>query len=157
MLGIFVVIVGIIFICLFEPDKDPIEAGSVSEEGSLAVILTFGLLGAFGLAVEMIIANKHPTIGCGMDVKHATTFQYCYLFVEGAIGTVCLIVTTSLGGGLYEMSAYTILAMMLCALNIYWCLVLLGYSIRIGVAGVVVSIFNTNIPLHTAISSFALH
>ena len=73
MLGILVVIVGIILICLFEPDKDPIGA-ELAGEGSLAVILTFGLLGAFGLAIEMIIANKHPTIGCGMDVKHATTF-----------------------------------------------------------------------------------
>ena len=113
-------------------------------------------MGAFGLAVEMIIANKHPTIGCGMDMKHATTFQYCYLFVEGAIGTVCLAITTSLGGGLYEMSTYTICAMLLCAFNMYLYLVLLGYSIRIGVAGVAVSISNTHIPIHTAISSLFL-
>jgi len=156
MLGILIVIGGIVLICLFEPHKESVPSMS-TEEGNLGIILTFGLMGAFGLAVEMIIANKHPTIGCGMDMKHATTFQYCYLFVEGAIGTVCLAITTSLGGGLYEMSTYTICAMILCALFIYWCLVLLGYSIRIGVAGVAVSIFNTNIPIHTAISSFFLH
>ncbi len=51
----------------------------------------------------------------------------------------------------------SILLMVISGILLYISLVLLNYSIGIGLVGVAVSIFNSNAAIHTAISYFALH
>ena len=92
-----------------------------------------------------------------MDLKHGTTFVNCYLFFEGILGTLILIVETLFGHGLHVISTGSMLMLVLCASLFFLNFVLLGYSVRIGLAGVAISIWNMNIPFHTALSSFALH
>ena len=92
-----------------------------------------------------------------MDSKHGAKVGMAFLFVEGTIGTICLIVLSIMGNGIFEMSGLSIVLMIISALFLYTSLVLLNYSIGIGLVGVAVSLFNSNAAIHTAISYFALH
>ena len=80
-----------------------------------------------------------------------------YLLVEGTLGTIALIVMTIYGYGFFVMDWLSIVMMLVSAIFLYTSIVLLNYSIGIGMAGVAVSIFNSNAAIHTAISYFALH
>lgn len=120
------------------------------------MVIIYGLLAAVALTVENI-ANKHLSKGCGMDPKHGAMVGMVYLFVEGCIGTICLIVLTAMGDGLLVMSWLSIVLMIISAIFLYTSLVLLNYSIGIGLVGVAVSIFNSNAAIHTAVSYFVLH
>lgn len=159
--GIFVVVVGIVLLGLFSPsavkgDEPTLVAEDAGAGSAEIMVLIYGLLAACALTVEML-ANKHLSKGCGMDPKHGAVVGMCYLFVEGTLGTICLIVITCYGDGFHVMSGLSIILMAISAIFLYSSLVLLNYSIGIGLVGVAVSIFNSNAAIHTAISFFALH
>jgi len=156
--GIFVVVIGIILLGLFSSTKEDDDGPTLVKEddGSSTMVLIYGLLAACALTVEML-ANKHLSKGCGMDPKHGAVVGMCYLFVEGTLGTICLIVITCYGDGFHVMSGLSIILMAISAVFLYSSLVLLNYSIGIGLVGVAVSIFNSNAAIHTTISFFALH
>ena len=80
-----------------------------------------------------------------------------YLLVEGTLGTTALIIMSICGYGIFVMDWMSIVMMIIAALFLYTSVVLLNYSIGIGLVGVSVSIFNSNAAIHTAISYFALH
>ena len=80
-----------------------------------------------------------------------------FLLVEGIIGTLCLIVTTAQGSGLYELSAKVFGMVLIAGLLAFTALVFLNYAISKGLAGVAISIFNTNATIQVILSSLFLH
>ena len=108
------------------------------------------------LTVEQM-ANKYLLVELKMDTKHCDKVGMVFLFVEGTIGTICLIVMTACGNGLFDMPKLSVIMMILASLFLYTGLVLLNYSIGIGLVGVAVAIFNSSAVMHTVISYFALH
>ena len=91
-----------------------------------------------------------------MDQKHAPKVGMVFLFVEGSIGTICLIVTTLCGKGLYDLPLLSGLLMVLASIFLYSGLFLLNYSIGVGLVGVAVAIFNLSAPIYTVIAYVAL-
>ena len=84
---------------------------------------------------------------------HAGTF---YLFVEGVLGTVALIIYSFMGSGVHDMDpvGYGLIALSgVCA---YVSLLLVFTSLQHGVTGVVFAIFNSNAVLQTMFSSLVL-
>jgi len=76
--------------------------------------------------------------------------------VEGIIGTICLIVYTGVGYGLHDLSTSSFWMLMLAGILVYTSLIVLFYSVSVGIAGVVVSIFNCAAALQALFSYFVL-
>ena len=77
--------------------------------------------------------------------------SFCFLFVEGCIGTLCLLVYTAMGSGLFDFrtvhTAWVVLAGILTLLG----LVVQNYSLSIGIAGITISIVNFSLAFQTVI------
>ena len=79
-----------------------------------------------------------------------------FLLVEGATGTICLAVSTLAGSGLYELSSASFLFVLLAGVFAFVAIMLISYTVAAGVAGVSLSIFNTNAPIQVLLSSLFL-
>lgn len=126
------------------------------ETGSPLMVMVYGILASIFLTIENM-ANKQLSKGLNLDPKYGAIVGMCFLFVEGSMGTIALIVMTICGYGFYVMDWLSIVMMIIAAIFLYTSLVLLNYSIGIGLVGVAVSIFNSNAAIHTVIAYFALH
>ena len=99
------------------------------------------------MILTRILANR------GVDGKY---IGLNFLIAEGIIGTICLIVSTVMGYGLIQLGAGSTLIMLLGGLTGFLAIGLLQYTISIGIAGVVCSIFNTQVAYFTALCFFFL-
>ena len=80
-----------------------------------------------------------------------------YMLIDGIIGTICLVVTTCQGGGLYDLTGSGFALLMIAAVFAYSGIVILGYTIGIGIAGIISSIYNANAFIHVLLSAIFLH
>ena len=103
-------------------------------------VVAFSLISALFVSVE-ILSTKWLEKRKGVSGDLSGMF---FLFIEGLIGTLCLFVTTQDGGGLHEMSLVSFLMMVMAGVFAYLAIMMLSYAITVGVAGVSLSIFNTN-------------
>lgn len=69
---------------------------------------------------------------------------FFYLFFEGCLGTICLIVYSAVGHGLLDYDVGSVFLVLLAGFAITGGVVLVNYSISIGNAGVCFSISNSN-------------
>lgn len=115
-------------------------------------VVIWGIVGAVFISFE-IMCNKWLMIKRGVNGDVSGMF---FLFVEGLIGSICLIVTTAQGEGLYEMDLAGFLLVLIAGLFAFTGLMLLNYSIATGLAGVAISIFNTNPSIQCIFSSIFL-
>jgi drug/metabolite transporter (DMT)-like permease len=152
MVGILFIIVAVFLLALTSPDSEDtvVEVGSSSTKAGVMLVL-YGLLGAIFLSVEIML-NKYM----GSRNVPGNISGIAFLLVEGLIGTVCLIIYTLMGLGLHEMTTFSFWIMVLASIACYLALILLNYSLAVGLAGVAISIFNTNPAIQTAFSFFAL-
>lgn len=89
----------------------------------------------------------------GVDGDVTGTF---YMLVEGITGTICLIITTWAGSGLYELTISSFSLIIVAACFAFSAIIMANYAISIGIAGVVLSIFNANASIHVILSAVFL-
>ena len=118
----------------------------------MALVVMWGVLGAIFLSFE-IMSNKWLMIRRGINGDISGMF---FLLVEGLIGTACLIITTAQGSGLHELSSKVFLMVMVAGLLAFAALMCVNYAIAKGIAGVAISVFNTNASIQVILSSLFL-
>ena len=155
--GIVAIVAAVIIISIFKADItgsediNTVTAGDTAKYTTLTVI--WGLIGAVFCSLE-IMCNKWLMIKRSVN---GDISGIAFLFCEGCIGTVCLIITSLQGDGVYllDMKAHILMAVAgACGFS---ALVILNYAISIGLAGVTISIFNLNAVVHVLLSSIFLH
>lgn len=138
-----IVLIGATLIAMFPPQEGQSKSDKTHE---VLIVLAYGLLITLSMTAQMlltkILANR------GVDGKF---IGLNFLIAEGIIGTSCLIVSTTMGYGLYETGVNSTLIMLLGGLTGFLAIGLLQYTISIGIAGVVCSIFNTQTAYFTVL------
>jgi len=79
-----------------------------------------------------------------------------FMVVEGLLGTICLVVSTLFGSGLYELEAKGFAMLMVAAVFAYSGIVMGIFSVGIGIAGIVCAIYNANAFIHVLLSAIFL-
>ena len=77
---------------------------------------------------------------------------FCYLFFEGCIGTLALLIYTAMGHGFYDFHELHVLWVTGAGVIITIGLVLQYYALSIGTAGVTFAIVNFSVAIQTVIS-----
>ena len=106
----------------------------------MLLVVIYALVVAIFVSFE-IMANKWLMLHRGINGDLSGIY---FLLVEGTIGTVSLLISTLLGKGLYLLSLESFFMVILAGLLAYIAIVIINFAISIGLAGVVISIFNTN-------------
>lgn len=139
--GIILIVISVTLVSVFGPDADKTGvAKSTEAAGAMFLVVMWGLIGAVFLSIE-IMCNKWLMFSRGVNGDISGMF---FLLVEGTIGTICLIVTTLQGSGLHDMTGPSFTMIMIAGVLAFTSLMLLNFSISIGLAGVSISTFNTN-------------
>lgn len=112
----------------------------------------FGLLATVCLTGELLLSRM--LANRGVDGRY---IGLNFLIAEGIIGTVCLVISSAMGSGFFSTGLDGALIMLLAGLTGVVAVGLLQYSISIGIAGIVSSIFNTNVAFFTALCFFFLN
>ena len=112
----------------------------------------FGLLATVCLTCELLLSRV--LVNRGVDGRY---IGLNFLIAEGIIGTVCLVISSAMGSGFFSTGLDGALLMLLAGLTGVVAVGLLQYSISIGIAGIVSSIFNTNVAFFTALCFFFLN
>ena len=115
------------------------------------MVIVFGLLGAIFLSIEVMITKY-----LGKQGVQGYMAGFTLLMVEGAIGTVCLIVYTLMGYGMHEATVQGFWIISLASVVCFTSLVLLFYSLAVGYAGLAISIFDANPAIQTIVSYYLL-
>ena len=132
---------------------------SVKAEASAAsytIIIAYSLFSTISSTTDTL-AYKYIFEKTRIDKKQDHVASLAMLFIYGIGGTICLIISTFCGQGLYSMSPFTILTVILAGLFLHTALSLYMISMAIGNAGLTVSIFSSFVAMQTAISYFFLH
>ena len=132
-------------------DTNTVTASDTAKYTTLTVI--WGLIGAIFLSIE-IMCNKWLMIKRSVN---GDVSGIAFLFVEGIIGSVCLLITSLQGDGVYLLDMKAHILMAIAGASAFSALVILNYAISIGLAGVTISIFNLNAVVHVLLSSLFLH
>ena len=119
----------------------------------MALVVMWGTIGGVFLSFE-IMSNKWLMMRRGINGDVSGMF---FLLVEGTIGTTCLIITTVQGSGLHELNSKVIGMVIITGLLAFTSLVCVNYAVAKGLAGVAISIFNTNSAIQVILSSIFLH
>ena len=106
----------------------------------MVLVVMWGIIGAVFLSFE-IMCNKWLMVRRSVNGDISGMF---FLLVEGVLGTLCLVVTTYEGSGLHELSTKSFGMVIMAGIFAFTGLLLLNYAIAKGLAGVALSIFNTN-------------
>lgn len=140
-------------VCVPELETTDVSAisGDADTTGAVIVVIVSGIIGALcfsfeGLLTKYLILKNVPGDVAGIS----------FLLVEGIIGTLCLIIYTIMGNGLYDLTPSTFWMLMIAGCCVYASLTTLFYCISVGIAGVVVSIFNCAAALQALFSYFVL-
>ena len=109
----------------------------------LAWSIVFALLAA-ALITPQALLIRYLDIKAGIP-GNITAFSY--LFFEGCIGTVALLIYTGAGGGIFDVGIEHFLWVCAAGILITIGLVLQNYALSIGIAGVTYSIVNFSVAL----------
>ena len=153
VVGIFVVIAAVITLSCTAPET-PIDIGHdvMNKGGGMLMVAIYAIITALSISFE-IMCNQWLRIH--RNVPGDVTGTYFLLF-EGALGTVCLVILTLMGGGVHELSLASFGFLILAAVFLFIAIILANYTISIGIAGVVLAILNTNAAIHVVLSSLFL-
>lgn len=113
------------------------------------LVVMWGLIGTVMLSFE-IMANKWLMVRRNIYGNITGLF---FMLTEGSIGTVCLLVTSFGGAGLLDLTMSSIGMLALASLLNFTAMIMLNFAIASGVAGVAISIFNTNASIQCVLSS----
>ena len=116
-------------------------------------VVAWGIVTAATVSVE-VMCNKWLQAKRGVNGDITGMFV---MLIEGIIGTICLIITTAAGSGLYELSWAGFGMMILAGVFCFLAIVIANFSIAIGLAGVSLSIINCTAALQVVVSSLLLN
>ena len=131
-----IILCGVAFIALFPAET---EDGKKATPGEIATVLCINLVSALLFTAELIICR---ILGDRGTDGRLTGFSF--LFAMGLVGSVCLIVSTAMGDGIYAIGWHNFGLLMLSALSAAISLGCVSYAMSIGVASLVVSVMNLN-------------
>ena len=94
-------------------------------------MVLYGLVGVILISFEIMLTKWLCKQGVNGDFS-----GIIFLFVEGIIGTSCLIVTTLAGTGLHLMTYSGFGLIMIAGLSAFTALVILNYTCAVGSAGI---------------------
>ena len=114
----------------------------------MTLVVFWGVCGALFLSIE-IMSNKWLMVRRGIN---GDVSGMCFLLVEGIVGTLCLLITTLQGNGIHELSPKSFAMSLLAGCLTFTSLVMLNFSIAKGLAGVAISVFNTNPTIQVILS-----
>ena len=108
----------------------------------MAFAVIYALLGAVFFTIESMFNRYLDLKGIPGNIS-----GLCYLFFEGIIGTICLIVYSCFGHGIYDFTPILLLLVLGAGLFTTFGLILQNYALSVGVAGIVISIVNSAISI----------
>ena len=115
--------------------------------------MIWGIIGAIFYSLEIMcnkwLATRRQVSGFLSGVA--------FLFVEGTIGSICLLVTSLQGDGVFLLNLKGHILIAIASLCGFSALVIFNYAISIGIAGVTIAIFDLNAIIHVILSSLLLH
>ena len=118
----------------------------------MVLLVIWGIAGTVFLSFE-ILSNKWLMVRRNVPGNITGVF---FMLNEGVLGTICLIIQSTTGAGIRELDASSIGMLALSAVFNFSSLVIANFSIASGIAGVAISIFNTNASLQCVLSSVFL-
>ena len=142
-------IAGATLIALFPAEND--DSGDVADTSQILTILSYSMVATLCLSTEILTSKSLSKKG--VDGKY---LGFSYLLIEGGLGTFALIISTAIGEGLFTVDMGDFWITMLAGLCGVTAISLLEFSVSIGIAGIVISIFNTNVAFFTALCFFFL-
>ena len=128
------------------------QTGDKASAQELFLVLIFSMLATVCLSCEILVSKTLSRRG--VNGKYV---GFSFLLAEGILGTICLIGATIAGEGVMNLGFDGFWLMMLGGLSGVIAVSLLQYSVSIGIAGIVSSIFNTNVAFFTALCFFFLN
>ena len=117
------------------------------------MVVVWGVLVAIFVSIE-IMMNQWLMIRRQINGDISGTF---FMLTEGIIGTVCLIITSIAGSGIHEMTGESFGMIILAACFAFSGIVIANFACSIGIAGIVLSIFNANAAIHVVMSAVFLN
>ena len=108
--------------------------------GSYTMVIMY-CLAAVVLSIIDTLSFKYLFEKINVDRKQARVVGVVSLFIYGLTGTICLVVATVFGYGLFSMSLSSVLMCVLCAMILHASLTLYMMSMAIGSAGLTVAIY----------------
>jgi drug/metabolite transporter (DMT)-like permease len=144
LVGMFVLMLGATLIATF-----PAQGGSEGEQATteqILILLIFSLLATMALSCELLLSKALAKRGA--DGRY---IGFNFLLAEGILGSLCLLISTLMGTGLQELEGWASFCILVFGGGLTGVIAIsvLQYSISIGVAGIVSSIFNTNVVYFT--------
>ena len=153
LIGILIVIAAIITLSCTGPESPPsISQSTTSKASGMVSVTIWAVVSSLSISA-CIMCNKWLAIHKNISGDISSPY---ILLIEGTIGTVCLVITTLSGSGLHELSSGSFWFLMLATFFLYTAIIMANYTISIGIAGVVLSILNSNAALHVVLSAIFL-
>ena len=144
IVGLVVLLAGATLIVMYPAEDD--ETGDKASLSEIMIVLLLSLLIAVFLSFEILISKT--LAHRGVEGKY---LGFGFLLSEGLLGTICLIIATIAGEGIFKASGEVFWMMMLGGLTGVISISLLQYSVSIGIAGIASSVFNTNVVFFTGL------
>ena len=113
----------------------------------MAFAVIYALFGAIFFTIESMFIRYLDLKGIPGNIA-----GLCYVFFEGIIGTICLVVYSCFGHGIFDFSPILLLWVLGAGLFTTFGLILQNYALSIGVAGIVFSIVNFSISIQALLS-----
>ena len=154
--GILIGVTGVILLGSSKPSQGTIVSESSTQTKDYTAIILYGVFSICSNTIDTL-AYKYIFAKTCIEKTQAQIVSLTMLFIYGCGGTICLIVSTCLGQGLYNMSWMTVAMVLLAGSFLHTGLSLYGISIAIGQAGLTGSVFASFVGMQAAISYFFLH
>ena len=153
--GILISVCGVIYLGVSKPQDAPVSDDAMSG-GSYTLMIVYGAL-TLALSCTDNLSVKYLFDKIGLEKSMASLVGAASLFIYGVVGTICLVVSTCMGYGLYSMGFSTLLMVVFAGIFVYAALTCLLMSVAIGSAGLSVAIFISFAGIQAAICYFFLH
>ena len=111
----------------------------------------YALLGASFFTIESMFVRYLDLKGIPGNIT-----GLCYIFFEGCCGTLCLVVYSCFGHGIFDFTPWLLVWVLGAGLFTTCGLILQNYALSTGVAGIVFSIVNSSISIQTILAQKVL-
>ena len=129
--GILIGVAGVILLGSSKPSGGAIVSDMETKSKEYTAIILYGVLSICSNTIDTL-AYKYIFAKTRIEKKQDHIVSLTMLFMYGCGGTLCLIVSTCLGQGLYNMSWMTVAMVLLAGSFLHTALSLYGISIAIG-------------------------
>ena len=155
LIGITVITIALVLILVYQKEEYIIwpyhqiirtywlklfEDQNINSSLALACSILYAIAAVIFISTESILIRYLDFKGVPGNIS-----GFCYVLFEGCIGTVCLIIYSSLGHGIFDLSLNHFLWVLLAGFFVTSGLVLQNYALSTGLAGVVLAMSNLSV------------